>query len=90
MAPELSDLVSGAPPAGRLARDNSALRTFTFAEGVLMLVLGVLALIFPILTIDHKQVILPLESPVLLEVSHQLFQLSVSECLVPVLVVSDL
>jgi len=49
MAPELSDLVSGAPPAGRLARDNNALRTFTFAEGVLMLVLGVLALIFPML-----------------------------------------
>ena len=49
MAPELRDLVPGAPPAGRLARDNSALRTFTFAEGVVMLVLGVLALIFPVL-----------------------------------------
>jgi uncharacterized membrane protein HdeD (DUF308 family) len=49
MAPELSDLVSGAPPAGRLARDSSALRTFTIAEGVVMLVLGVLALIFPVL-----------------------------------------
>jgi uncharacterized membrane protein HdeD (DUF308 family) len=49
MAPELRDLVPGAPPAGRLARDNSALRTYTFAEGVVMLVLGVLALIFPVL-----------------------------------------
>ena len=34
---------------GRLARDSSALRTFTIAEGVVMLVLGVLALIFPVL-----------------------------------------
>jgi len=49
MDPELRDLVSGSPPAGRLARDSSALRTFTFAEGVVMLVLGVLALIFPVL-----------------------------------------
>lgn len=49
MAPELSDLVSGAPAAGRLARDSNALRTFTLAEGVLMLVLGLLALIFPVL-----------------------------------------
>ena len=49
MAPELRDRVPGAPPAGRLARDNSALRTYTFAEGVVMLVLGVLALIFPVL-----------------------------------------
>jgi uncharacterized membrane protein HdeD (DUF308 family) len=49
MDPELRDLVSGSPPARRLARDNSALRTFTFAEGVVMLVLGVLALIFPVL-----------------------------------------
>ena len=45
--PELRDLVSGTPPAGRLARDSSAL--CTFAEGVVMLVLGVLALIFPVL-----------------------------------------
>ena len=49
MAPELRDLVSGSPPAGRLARDSRSLRTFTFAEGVVMLVLGVLALIFPVL-----------------------------------------
>jgi len=49
MAPEPRDLVSGAPPAGRLAHDSSALRTFTIAEGVVMLVLGVLALIFPVL-----------------------------------------
>jgi len=49
MAPELSDLVAAVPPAGRLARDSSALRTFTFAEGVLMLVLGLLALVFPVL-----------------------------------------
>jgi uncharacterized membrane protein HdeD (DUF308 family) len=49
MAPELRDLVSGSPPAGRLARDSSALRTFTIAEGVVMLVLGVQALIFPVL-----------------------------------------
>jgi uncharacterized membrane protein HdeD (DUF308 family) len=47
MDPELRDLVSGSPPAGRLARDSSAL--CTFAEGVVMLVLGVLALIFPVL-----------------------------------------
>ena len=49
MAPELSDLVPGAPEASRLARDSSALRTFTLAEGVVMLVLGLLALIFPVL-----------------------------------------
>ena len=49
MDPELRDLVSGSPPAGHLARDSSALLTFTFAEGVVMMVLGVLALIFPVL-----------------------------------------
>jgi uncharacterized membrane protein HdeD (DUF308 family) len=49
MAPELSDLVPGSSQAGRLARDSNSLRTFTFAEGVVMLVLGVLALIFPVL-----------------------------------------
>jgi hypothetical protein len=47
MDPELRDLVSGSPPAGRFARESSALRTF--AEGVVMLVLGVLALIFAVL-----------------------------------------
>jgi hypothetical protein len=49
MASELSDLVPGAPEPSRLARDSSALRTFTLAEGVVMLVLGLLALIFPVL-----------------------------------------
>lgn len=47
--PELRDLVSGSPSGCLLARDSSALRTFTFAEGVVMLVLGVLGLIFPVL-----------------------------------------
>ncbi|MFM7268476.1 MAG: HdeD family acid-resistance protein [Cyanobium sp.] len=47
MAPELYELISTASDAGRLARDNTALRTFTLGEGVVMLVLGFLALIFP-------------------------------------------
>ena len=47
MAPNHSELNSTASDAGRLARDNAALRTFTLGEGVVMLVLGFLALIFP-------------------------------------------
>jgi len=49
MAPEISELVTTPAEPGRLARDSSSLRTFTLAEGVLMLVLGALALIFPVL-----------------------------------------
>jgi len=49
MSPELSELVSTPGEPGRLARDSASLRTFTLAEGVLMLVLGALALIFPAL-----------------------------------------
>ena len=49
MSPELSDLVSTPSEPGRLARDSAALRTFTLAEGAVMLVLGALALIFPVL-----------------------------------------
>lgn len=47
MPPALSDRISQPNPAGRLARDSASLRTFTLAEGVMMLVLGGLALIFP-------------------------------------------
>jgi uncharacterized membrane protein HdeD (DUF308 family) len=49
MAPELNELIPGAGGASRLARDSEALRTFTLAEGVLMLVLGLLAMVFPVL-----------------------------------------
>lgn len=49
MPPALSDLVSQPSESSRLARDSAALRTFTLAEGVVMLVLGSLALIFPVL-----------------------------------------
>ena len=49
MPPEIADLVATPTEAGRLARDSAALRTFTLAEGVVMLILGSLALIFPVL-----------------------------------------
>lgn len=49
MPPALSDLVSQPSEPSRLARDSAALRTFTLAEGVVMLVLGSLALVFPVL-----------------------------------------
>lgn len=49
MAPEISQRLSTATEPGRLARDSASLRTFTLAEGVVMLVLGGLALIFPVL-----------------------------------------
>jgi len=49
MAPELSELNSTPGEPSRLARDSAALRTFTLGEGVVMLVLGFLALIFPVL-----------------------------------------
>ena len=48
MASELSDLVSRRTSPGELSRLNSALRSFTLAEGIVMLVLGLLALLFPL------------------------------------------
>ena len=47
MAPDLSDLVSQTSEPSRLARDSEVLRTLTLAEGMVMLVLGFLSLIFP-------------------------------------------
>jgi uncharacterized membrane protein HdeD (DUF308 family) len=45
----LTERVAIAAEVSLLARDNQALRTFTLAEGALMLVLGCLALVFPVL-----------------------------------------
>jgi uncharacterized membrane protein HdeD (DUF308 family) len=49
LATDITDLVPTPPESSRLARDSDALRTFTLAEGVVMLILGSLALIFPVL-----------------------------------------
>ncbi|MFN5220802.1 MAG: DUF308 domain-containing protein [Cyanobacteriota bacterium] len=48
MASELSDLVSRRTSPEELSRLNSTLRSFTLAEGIVMLVLGLLALLFPL------------------------------------------
>ena len=49
MATDITDRVPTPTAPSRLARDSAALRTFTLAEGVVMLILGSLALIFPVL-----------------------------------------
>jgi uncharacterized membrane protein HdeD (DUF308 family) len=48
MVPPLSVPTGPDPAPARRDRDAATLRTFTLAEGVLLLVLGVLALIFPV------------------------------------------
>ncbi len=47
MPPPLSDRIHTEASPDRLARQAASLRAFTLGEGVVMLVLGVLALIFP-------------------------------------------
>jgi uncharacterized membrane protein HdeD (DUF308 family) len=49
MGSPLSGRVARRTSPARLAREAATLRTFTLAEGVLMLVLGGLALIFPVM-----------------------------------------
>lgn len=49
MVPPLSVRVSQHTSPARLAREAATLRTFTLAEGVVMLVLGGLALFFPVM-----------------------------------------
>jgi uncharacterized membrane protein HdeD (DUF308 family) len=48
-SPTLRERIVQGEEVSLLARDSQALRTFTLAEGVVMLVLGTLALLFPVL-----------------------------------------
>jgi uncharacterized membrane protein HdeD (DUF308 family) len=47
MAPDPSPLAT--PPGRLVGPTSSALRSFTLAEGIVLLVLGVLSLIFPVI-----------------------------------------